>query len=414
MQPLNWTRSTCGGGEFEHLFVRLRHGHGSSGRDSLPHRMSFVRLALGDLSTVRMLRLPVVGAVSIGVLTGLAACDAADQAPVAPQSAVLDHSHLNPIPLSGEHLHESPVMGRPLRLELSQDERVLWTVDLVGDPSLHALDLDTGELIVSVGRRGDGPGDFGAISGLYADFGGGDAVWAWDPTLRRLTRVEPRPLSEQDVLTLDLRNSSFPVQRIALLDPDRIVGHSMQAEEGRFGILSWDGHLLKVVPPRPGYLLGPDEGSIELRKRATDAGVVLRGWPSRGFAVANMTAGRIEMFDREAEFKRLADVPFQSGVVFERLDDGQETIVRDRSWYVDVAVADERMFALFSGRHRDAFSPEEAGAGVYVHVFDWLDGSLLEVFELDQAAGSIAVSRTGEWLYAVIPETARIRKYPIP
>ena len=72
-----------------------------------------------------------------------------------------------------------------------------------------------------------------------------------------------------------------------------------------------------------------------------------------------------------------------------------------RFGYVDVAVATDRIYALFSGRTR-AGHPEDAVYANQVHVFDW-SGALLSVLHLDaDAMVEYVLILSGEELYDIL------------
>lgn len=125
--------------------------------------------------------------------------------------------------------------------------------DWQGDPNLHALDRETGELIVSFGRIGPGPGEFaGMLVGMQMLPRDTSAVWVFDA--RRLTRVErPGPIAS-DVAVVE-PTATPTLLRAAWLDSVTIVGVNLRPPEKRFMLFDAAGNVTRTVP---GVLLGHD------------------------------------------------------------------------------------------------------------------------------------------------------------
>jgi len=318
----------------------------------------------------------------------------------------IDHSALQPRTLVGTVLSEAPAIGSPLDLNVSGD--YLWVSDGLGDPGLHVLDATTGELLHSLGRKGEGPGEFGNAPGSLEVFQSDPgAVWAWDMRLQRLTRFEPRPISEFEFQILRLDGPR--VRRVAWPRADHLIGVAMSQDE-RFTIFGQDGRAERSIP---GPILGGDDIPMAARLNATDGPSKVCTWPDHGFAILNFFVGRVELYDLDAQFVRLAQAPFRSEVAFEFLEGGRVQHVTSRAWYYDCAAHDENLFALFSGRLRSAFEGDERFSGRYVHVFGW-DGNLKGVLQLDHDIRGIALGESGSVLFASSLVDSKIYRYEIP
>jgi hypothetical protein len=348
-----------------------------------------------------------------GAALMLLACNSAAELPVDGKPK-FDHRELGPIELKAELLSEEPAIGLPVQLQLS--EGALWVADMSADPGLHLLDAATGELVYSAGRVGQGPGEFSASPfGLEVrPTDGSGAIWAWDMKTQRLNRFEPRPLREFELVTITLQGTPI-VSRVAWVGPSRIVGVAASAE-ARFALFSASGERERVVA---GVLLGSDDIPLDLRVRATEY-INVRTWPGRGFVIAHGAAGRIEYYNADAEFVRMATVPFPSEPVFERDDTGKVTFNRDRRWYVNCAATRDLLFALFSGRSRTEYDWEgnqddweTSQSAQYVHVFDWA-GQLRAVYHLDRDVVAIVLDPSGRFLYAGSLSDSRIYRYQLP
>ena len=103
--------------------------------------------------------------------------------------------------LQAQLLSRSPAVGAPGFIQPWNE--YLMVSDWMGDPNLHVIDRSTGELLVSFGRIGGGPGEFAnIIGGIQLPLHDTSAVWVFDG--RKLTRIEePGPIPS-DVTTVDL------------------------------------------------------------------------------------------------------------------------------------------------------------------------------------------------------------------
>ncbi|MGH7481572.1 MAG: BF3164 family lipoprotein [Longimicrobiales bacterium] len=354
------------------------------------------------------------GLQALWLLTVFLGCEPADSAGAGglefdPSAAEIDHAGLRVTSLSSDMLSSSPAIGQPI--DVQPVNGYVWIRDALGDPALHVLDLRNGELLRSVGRRGEGPGEFlrGAF-GLLIDPADSSGIWAWDLGLQRLTRFEARPGAEHAPKSIRLDGIPGMV-RVAWVAPDRIVGHSTRPG-ARFALFSPEGERLRNVP---GALYGSGEVPLNERVEATSSGVDLCAWPGRGFVVVNASFGRIDYFDLGAAPIRSADVPFPSQPRFITDDrTRQPQFAPERSWYMDCSVARGRVYALFSGRLHSAYeSWAERDEGRFVHVFDW-DGSLVDVYRLETAVAAIGVDPDGTTLIATSMDDAAIYRFELP
>ncbi|MFQ5530450.1 MAG: hypothetical protein ACE5FP_08890, partial [Gemmatimonadota bacterium] len=81
--------------------------------------------------------------------------------------------------------------------------------------------------------------------------------------------------------------------------------------------------------------------------------------------------------------------------------------------YIDLAVTDEAIFALFSGRDPQVFRAT-AGYADQVHVFRW-NGDFVGALDLDHDAIAMAVSPDGEQLYTIRHDPiVEIRQHDLP
>lgn len=125
---------------------------------------------------------------------------------------------------------------------------------------------------------------------------------------------------------------------------------------------------------------------------------------------------RIHVYDSTGRLIRAiagpVEVPLFVRRVFDKKDNQEEInpTGQTKFSYVDVAVNDDMIVALFAGRMQQVFK-DLFVAGQQVHVFSW-DGELRSVIELDAPAFRIAVS--AQRLWATIDRNTRLVEYPLP
>ena len=308
--------------------------------------------------------------------------------------------------LEATEVSAAPIIGRPASLVWTGE--VLWVRDAVGDPGLHLIEPGSGELMQSVGTRGDGPGEFSSSPfGLLEDLEEPGVLWAWDPGHQRLTRFEQRPLGEYELETVRLQGSPT-VQRVVRVNAGRIIGVA-GSDEARLALFAPDGRRERTVSyPLP----GPENAPRRSRINAANQAIVLCSWPGRGFVIAHTQFGRIEYYDQNGAFVRLADVPAASEPIFEPNDAGVPTFRWRKSHYIGCTASDLRLYALYAGRDMSTHWESHA-SGDAIHVFGW-DGQLRGAYRLDRDVSSIEIDVDARLLYATSFVDAAIYRFLLP
>jgi len=305
-----------------------------------------------------------------------------------------------------QSLAVSPVMGQPMYPTVSGD--VVWVVDAHGDPGLHAFGADDGNLLVSLGRTGDGPGEFGQVPfGLIG--GNGGHIQAWDPVNQRLLGFEPRSPTEYTATSVSLRSESLAVH-VAKVG-DRVVAQTTDLAR-RFVLFDLEGNKVREVP-EPFY----GDGSIPAddRVQATTTFSTLCSWPGRGFAVVNGFVGEIRYFDQDGQFVRTAEIPFPFAPPFVEVAPNQPKRFRwpERVSYVSCTVLNDELYALYSGSTIDVPSDlDEATHGTAVHRFTWA-GNLVDTAELGIPLRTIGADPVRRRLLGASLEDATIYAIPL-
>lgn len=164
--------------------------------------------------------------------------------------------------LHGEVFFSGEALGDPTRLILQGPYL------LVGDqslrPPIHVLDAETGRYLGSAGRRGAGPGEFSNVWAFVPGEASAEGVWVYDGALRRLTRVDLRPMAGGQP---PVPGAVVPAQlSFSLVSMDRVNDSLLVASgfmpEGRLALLRPDLSLLRYVGPDP-----PGSGDVPLPVR---------------------------------------------------------------------------------------------------------------------------------------------------
>lgn len=311
-----------------------------------------------------------------------------------------------PVPLVGRILTDTLTIGLPQTI-LSYDD-ILFVLDVSNEQAIAVFDT-TGALRSATGSKGAGPGEFVAPRSLVPDKKDSSLAWVFDVRLGRITPVslsrlrrratEP-PFGDPITLAAPVMHD-FPVW----IDNSTMVALSPMLKDGvgRFSMFGTSGQLLRTVGGPP-----PGDAKVPPFVRQQIYGGRLISHPSRPlFAVASRYAPRLEVFNQNGESQVVIESPTPFHPDFTVARDG---INVDRGpdfrfGYLDVAVTEDYIYALYSGRNKQDY-PDSQNVGEYVHVFTW-SGALKRVFRLDTDAFSISVGAAGDKLFA-----GRLDPYP--
>jgi TolB-like 6-blade propeller-like len=312
---------------------------------------------------------------------------------------------LHPVGLTGTLISSDAIFGQPSFIAVMGDE--LWLADHTGDPFFHVIDIPTGKVQVSLGRHGEGPGEFEDVFALSIRPGDTLAVWAYDPQRSRFTRLTA-PRAQPVAPKIMIAPNGHRPLKMVWLSPNRLLSVSMR-DTGRFTFTDSGGRVLSVVA---GRLLGTSKMPRPMRI-SRSAGLSVCSSPTGGgFAVTYIAASRIEYYDSLGTLRGTAHVPFPNDGDFVQDERGAWHNSTPRYYYRECSATAARLYALFSGRLNGAVPPGTFWEGEYVHVFDW-SGDLIRVFHLDHLVEYIAIVGDS-LLYASGQDTGGVYRYLLP
>lgn len=309
--------------------------------------------------------------------------------------------------LTGQIVNQAEVIGSPGDLAIIGSYLVL--LDGFAGPSFHVFRISDGKLLKSLGRKGQGPGEFIGPASIDPAPNTESKFWIFDITVCRLTHVnlddvlaDERDLGKRVLLLVSPGAPTHPIwiNENLTISPGFFV-------QGRFGHYGADGEILRTVGDTPP---GDDRIPAVVRQHAY-TGTFQPNAQRTLFALATRYADRIEIYAADGTLIAVAQRPVGFEPVYELAERSGRPVLGGRSdtrfGYIDVTTTDGRIFAVFSGRTR---GEGEANFGNVVHVFDW-NGCLLEVLELDSKVVDIAVDANSWTLYAArhLPTPAVLR-----
>jgi hypothetical protein len=110
----------------------------------------------------------------------------------------------------GEVFASGDYLGRPMLVEVSGGN--LWVADFSGDPWVHLFDIASGARKASVGRKGQGPGEYQSVLGFFRDPRSPGGLWVFDANGGRLTSLRDGRASVEVGATVRLPASGgFPL-----------------------------------------------------------------------------------------------------------------------------------------------------------------------------------------------------------
>lgn len=309
----------------------------------------------------------------------------------------LDHSTLDPVDLKGRLLAAGDYLGAPTEVAALGDR--LLVIDAMSDSVLHLIDAQSGGHLRSLGRRGEGPGEYRGAWSLARESGRPHEAWVYDVQLGRLTRVDLRPNAPAPAQAEIVRIQGDALAMQPVWVQDSLLASLSLSTRGRLSFFGADGVFRRAAGPLP---QGDGEVPPAILQQAWTG--TLASNPRTGrLAVVTRHADRVEIYHPDGTPVRKVRGPFGFDPHFTvaRVQ-GQPVMAPGdamRFGYTDAEPTANEIYALFSGRTNEAFKGASSFAR-YVHVYDW-QGELKRVYRLDSDVLTIALSPDGTRLYGV-------------
>ncbi len=309
--------------------------------------------------------------------------------------------------LQGELFVQSDFFDEPT--DIAVGELFVFVGDPQAEQAISVFDRRSGEFIGITGDKGDGPREISNVWSL--DFKPGkNSGWIYNyPRIFKF--LDGASMTEE---AIRLTGGGTP------MSPVWIVGDSIASsgghQSGRLGIYTPTGEFVRTIGPDP-----PGEKSTPMivRQHVYEA-VSKTNSEGTKIVVASKNTDRIEFFDTSKRFRLVRGPGFHEPVFrVTKVSDGYPGImIEDETvqGYVSIAVTDQFVFALYSGRTRGWIRGQRyySPPAKTVVVFDW-SGYPVGVLGLEDGAMDIGVSSDGGVLYAIYRRPRpRVIRYEVP
>lgn len=287
---------------------------------------------------------------------------------------------------------------------------ILDSLIIIGDRDLSALQIYTlpeVTYVTTIGQRGQGPGEFMTIWSLNNDYSRSNNLWVYDPNLHRLTNISLDHGTSQPMITLRMGIPYNPV----VINDTLIISPGLSLTDGRFGAYNKSGNLLQSIGEIPGDR--EDNVPVPIHLQAYQG--VLRVKPDYSLlAMSLLYADKIDILELDGTLVTSIIGPIESTPIYDVVSVDETPVMaidfeKTRVGYIDIAVTNTFIYALFSGRLR-ADDPANFFKGNKIHIYDW-HGDLVQKLAVDDDLFKIAVDMNDKNLYAIreYPELAILR-----
>ncbi|MCJ7628662.1 MAG: hypothetical protein MUO50_09770, partial [Longimicrobiales bacterium] len=222
--------------------------------------------------------------------------------------AEMDHSDLAPVHLSSSLLAHGEDFAWPWGI-LPVGEWIVVTDRPWLEGAVHILSGDSGERLMTIGRAGQGPGEYsGYPKPLLSPGCGPGQFWLYDSGTRRLTQVDLSKSGSEgfdQIQIVGIPFADFP-RSVGFLS-DSLLVVSGYFREGRVGLWDRTNDSFSILGDLPAW---ESEVPGSVLQEAYQGPLVIRPG-GQGFALASERASRIELYSAEDGFLGLAEVPFE-------------------------------------------------------------------------------------------------------
>jgi hypothetical protein len=322
----------------------------------------------------------------------------------------LSHDAVLQVRATSTLLSRDEVMVSPKDIALVRSTLVV--ADAQPNPALHVFQLGSPVQVTSrrsIGRRGQGPGEFSSAGSLFAPSAGADELWVYDLNQGRLSLLAGlgtdsgarviRTVSIVRTMNASGRSGTainvLPVE-VLPVQPTGFLGALQDSAANAFAYFDSTGAPLRIT----GRFGRPkDDVPAHIGGRAYGSNICYAH--GERFAVIFRRLGRIEIRDLNGTLLNDAEVPLSFGPRFDWHAIRQRREIggpNARVAYSECTATRTHIMALFAGKLRRVFPNPTHVETEFLHVFDWT-GAFLGAIRLDHQASSLAVDPAGRYLY---------------
>lgn len=299
------------------------------------------------------------------------------------------------------------LIGSPVDIQKDGDDLVV--LDYKQDSLFHRVDLKQNLYMGMFGAKGQGPNEF--IYPASLNVLGNSCFSSYDISKKELSMIRlDTDENRVEISRLFKYNQMLTFDVAPVADSLFIV--SGETDGAMFALMNKSGELLSVSDEYP-YENG-DEKKIPVKFRAMAYQGTLRVCSNGYFAYATTTAKQIHLYKvKDKMIKKVGEIV--DGYGHYRPNTKREGaygvayLSNSSICYMDLAVTDKYVYALYSGRSFKKYKMA-AYEGETIYVYDWT-GKLVKTYQLDIAISQFCVDEDENRLFATanIPEPTIVR-----
>lgn len=284
----------------------------------------------------------------------------------------------------------------------------LIVLDYKSDSLFHLIDIKAKKYCGMFGKKGQGPGEFNHPQNIQI-YGDGQ-ICCYDDSKSEVKKIEIDATGNKIVCSTIMKlkdNWSFDV--IPVSNQTFIANGCF--EETMFRIINEKSEVLSAVASYP--YGDEDEKKIPCKVRAMAYQGTMRV-NKKGYMSFATTGAKLIYFyriDGEKLIKLGEVIDSYARYTPDTHISGSYSVFFDGKYpecYMDLAVSDNFIYALYSGRSFKEYKMSCSDAE-YIYVYDW-SGNLIKLYKLDVPVSRICLDEQNEKLYAIanLPDPALV------
>lgn len=293
--------------------------------------------------------------------------------------------------------------------DILKDGDCLIVLDYQHGSLFHRIDLKGNHYMGMFGVKGQGPDDFIHPSSLNVLETG--RLSCYDAGNRRLSMIDLNLLGNKVGVSTLLKNDIFMTFDVVPLSDNLFVVNG-EIEGAMFALIDKDGKVLSVSDEYP--YKDDAEKNVPVRFRAMAYQGSLRVNSNGYFAYAMSSAKQVHLYKVENEkIKKVGEVidgygHYEPNMPYE----GAYGVAHDGKspeCYKDLAVTDDYVYALYSGRTFQEYKMSSYDCET-IYVYDWT-GKLVKTYHLDVPVTQFCIDEEANVIYATanVPDPTIVR-----